>query len=363
MLPNKTAPVLFRSAADQILHNNICQTTISSLAQNKSKSDIFAFLANKLTHRHHQTASKMSSSPIKRMIDIGANLTDPMFRGFYHGSHKHASDFNHMLERAKLNGVEKMIITGGTLSESRQALETANKDSALYSTVGCHPTRCNEFVNHPDGPDAYLSALKDLALSNSSKIVAIGETGLDYDRLQFCAKDTQANYFEQQLSIAEATRKPLFLHNRNSSSDMIQYLTKNRDKFASGGGVVHSFDGSQDDLRAFLDLGLYIGINGCSLKTEDNLQVAKQIPSDRLMIETDCPYCEIRRTHASFKYIKTHFHKTKDASDKSKQVKGRNEPASIIQVLEVLSAIRDADLSTLAEQVYENTNRLFFPFA
>ena len=89
----------------------------------------------------------MSSKNRLRLIDIGANLTDPVFQGIYRGKQKHESDFQAMLTRAQENHVDKIIITGGTLKESQDALQLARTASFLYSTVGVHPTRCNEFEN------------------------------------------------------------------------------------------------------------------------------------------------------------------------------------------------------------------------
>mmetsp|Transcript_53739 Transcript_53739/g.78489 ORF Transcript_53739/g.78489 Transcript_53739/m.78489 type:complete len:104 (-) Transcript_53739:399-710(-) len=79
------------------------------------------------------------------LIDIGANLLDPMFQGIYHGSRKHEADLGAVLDRAWSNGVEKIIITAGTLGEARAALRLARTDPRLYCTVGVHPTRCREF--------------------------------------------------------------------------------------------------------------------------------------------------------------------------------------------------------------------------
>lgn len=302
----------------------------------------------------------MTGKYIKRMIDIGANLTDPMFRGIYHSTKKHSDDFAFMMKRAKEAGVEKMIVTGGSLTDSKEALSIAQENEHLFSTVGCHPTRCGEFETHPDGPDAYLDELRKLIVESRSKVVAIGELGLDYDRLHFCPKETQKLFFERQLSLAESLNLPLFLHNRNSIDDFIEILSRNSNKFSSRGGVVHSFDGTLEDLQRILSMGLYVGINGCSLKTDQNLEVAKMIPSNKLMIETDCPWCEIKKSHASFKHVTTVLQKSKDAKDDKLLVKNRNEPSSLIQVLEVLSSIRNENIEELAEQVWSNTNKLFF---
>ena len=302
-----------------------------------------------------------SVKTVRKMIDIGANLTDPMFRGIYNSSQRHRDDFDDMLKRARDCGVERMIVTGGSLADSKAALILAQNHEGLFSTVGCHPTRCNEFDIHKDGgPRAYLNDMKSLALSDRSRVVAIGELGLDYDRLHFCDKPTQKKYFETQLDLAADLKLPLFLHNRNSIDDFIDILQRNAHKFSTSKGVVHSFDGSLDDVKRILNLGFYIGINGCSLKTEANLEVVKHIPSDRLMIETDCPWCDIKRTHASFKFVESALERSKNATDSKLAVKNRNEPMNLVQVLEVLAAVREEDLDLLAQNVYENTNKLFF---
>lgn len=304
--------------------------------------------------------SQVVTKCARRLIDIGANLTDAMFRGIYHTSQKHNDDFDLMLKRAKIGGVEKIIITGGSLDDSKKALELARLDECLYSTVGVHPTRCEEFNAFKDGPDAYLDELSKLIREGNGKVVAIGELGLDYDRLHFCSKETQRIYFEKQLILVQQTKLPLFLHNRNSTDDFLSILDSSKHMLGSAKGVVHSFDGSQSDLKRILDLGFSIGINGCSLKTEQNLEVAKEIPADKLLIETDCPWCDIRPTHASFKHIKTTFAKSKDASDPSLPVKGRNEPSNLIQILEVLASIRQEDIDQLERTIYDNTIKMFF---
>ena len=165
-----------------------------------------------------------------RFIDIGANLTDRMYSGEYNGSNKHPADLQAVIARAQEAGVEKMIVTGGSLEESRQAVKLAEQHEQLVATVGCHPTRCGEFEADNNDSDAYFDGLLNLAQSNKGKVVAVGEIGLDYDRTKFCEADMQQKYFLKQLNLSEATRLPLFLHCRAAATDLVKILTEHREK-------------------------------------------------------------------------------------------------------------------------------------
>ncbi|KAG7384155.1 TatD DNase [Phytophthora pseudosyringae] len=310
-----------------------------------------------------------------QMIDIGANLTDPVFTGLYRGKQKHESDLTAILARAKTFGVDKIIVTGGNLDESHKALQLAKGNEGdglpqLFSTVGVHPTRCSEFEADGKDPDAYFAEL--LAVCEQGKkegrVVAIGECGLDYDRLEFCDKATQLKYFDKQFQLAEQTRLPLFLHNRNTGGDfygnsfvpvLAEMISKNRSRFSNG--VVHSFTGEKDEMLKLVELGLYIGVNGCSLKTAENLECVKAIPLERLMIETDAPWCDIRATHAGHSHVTTSW-PSKKAEKYAPDclVKGRNEPCTLIQVLEIISAIRGEAQQDVAARVLDNTEKVFF---
>lgn len=105
--------------------------------------------------------------------DIGANLLDSMYQGEYGGKEVHAPDLPAVLERAWASGVEKIIITAGTLAESRQALELARTDERLFCTVGVHPTRCGEFQAFPEGPDAYMAALSAVRFSYVGRVIQL----------------------------------------------------------------------------------------------------------------------------------------------------------------------------------------------
>ncbi|KAJ1978262.1 hypothetical protein H4R35_001974 [Dimargaris xerosporica] len=145
-------------------------------------------------------------------------------------------------------------------------------------------------------------------------------------------------------------------------------IRKHRHRFSTG--VVHSYTGSLEEVQQLLALDLYIGINGCSLKTQDNLAVVAQIPEERLMLETDAPWCDIRPTHASHSHLNSTTSgwapvafdsKKKERFVMGAMIKGRNEPCNIQQVLKVMASVRQVQPEHLASIVYRNTCRVFFP--
>lgn len=280
-----------------------------------------------------------------RMIDIGCNLVDPVFRGIYRGKQRHGDDLVDVLGRAFGVGVAGIVVTAGTLQESRDALGLIREVQGarqeiprLWTTVGVHPTRCDEFEGFPGGSDRYLQELLEVLEDGQKRghVVAVGECGLDYERVQFCSKETQLRNFPLHFKLTEQSGLPLFLHNRESTEDLVGILRANRSRYSKA--VVHSFTGTREELAMLLedDLGLSIGINGCSLKTKENLEVVAEIPLERLLIETDAPWCDIRTTHASHSLVKTHWDYSKKPEkhsglEKSNVlVKGRTEPCQLM---------------------------------
>ena len=272
--------------------------------------------------RQHTSPSLAMSSSTLSYIDAGANLLDSMYQGTYHSKQRHEPDLDLVLQRAYDKGVHKIISLAGTIQESEELMELiCNLDSSnnngskvqVFGTVGVHPTRCGEvFADKIDSStddeetsttwipktESQQNDIKQKLINLVTKgkksgiVVAIGECGLDYARLQFCPKDIQQLGLRAQLEVASTSNLPLYLHNRESGDDLYEILSEYKDKLSNDGnegirGIVHSFDESIDIAKQFMSLGLYIGINGCSLKTEENLNVAKQIPLDRLILETD----------------------------------------------------------------------------
>lgn len=362
-------------------------------------------------------------------IDIGLNLLDHYYRGFYHGHKIHREDTENVIERARKMGVKALIITAGTLQETRDAVEfiknynkkhninnnnssSSNNNSnnsnnnadnnnnnvvRLYCTAGCHPTRTqaefHHFYNqkyhqsldntspipniHQLVTDYFLEFDNFLAANSSSHIIcAVGECGLDYDRLHFSTVEYQKLGFPPQLQLAAKYQLPLFLHDRNTNGDFLKVLKANLKLISPHSGVAHSFTGSLQEAKDLLSLGIDIGINGCSLKTEENLRVVKELPLERLHIETDAPYCGIKKTHASYSLITSHFpiynNKSNDelSTDLFQQLqldnqgfgflmRDRNEPATIVQVAECIGKIQNRTMREVVEKTYENTRKLF----
>ena len=222
--------------------------------------------------------------------------------------------------------------------------------------MGVHPCAAKSF-DAPGGssPAAQLAALKALAqrARDAGTAVAFGEIGLDYDRLFLTGKEQQQRYFAAQLDVAVDVQLPLFLHMRAAADDFVRLLEPALQRLPRR-GLVHSFTGSAEEMRRLVELGLDIGVNGCSLKTEENVAVVREIPLERLQIETDGPWCEMRASHASAKYLGDDAPVLPKAVKKEKwtedcMVKGRNEPATISHVAHVIAKIKGITVEEVCE--------------
>jgi len=208
-----------------------------------------------------------------QLVDIGANLTHESFR----------HDFDAVLQRAHAHGVIQMVVTGASHSGSDHAMELARRHpGTLYATAGVHP---HHAVDYSDVTDAHLREL-----ARAPEVRAVGETGLDYNR-NYSPRNVQLEVFERQLRIAADIGKPLFLHQRDAHHDFLALLKRYRDKVPAA--VVHCFTDTHESLRDYLALDCHIGITGwiCDERRGTHLrEFVREIPADRLLIETDAPY-------------------------------------------------------------------------
>ncbi|KAJ5079385.1 deoxyribonuclease tatdn1-related [Anaeramoeba ignava] len=294
-----------------------------------------------------------------RFIDIGANLTDQNYYGIYQKKKVHESDLESVFERSLFYGVEKTIVTGATLNSSQKAFELCKQHKTAYFTCGVHPSSAHD-LKKDGNEEEYLAKMLKLIQESQGLCVAIGEMGLDYDRLWYTTKEEQKEVFQKQFELVDKINLPLFLHSRNATKDFVDILQKNRSRFKEG--VVHSFTGPLEELKALLDLNMYIGVNGCSLKQKENLEMVKEIPIERMMLDTDCPYCEIRQSHPTGGFRKTVFEAVrKEKFIKGKCVKGRIEPCFIRHVAEAIAVIKNQSIEDISKIIFENTMKVFFP--
>lgn len=229
-----------------------------------------------------------------------------------------------------------------------------------------HPCSTQDFDTHTGGPDALIKDLKLLVeeAKQDGTAVAFGEIGLDYDRLFLSPKETQLKYFHRQMALATELQMPLFLHSRACHEDFERIMKENLDKLPKR-GLVHSFTGTIEEMQSLVAMGFDIGVNGCSLKTEENLAVIKELPLERLQIETDGPWCEIRPSHASSQYLKDYSGPPMPKGVKKEKwqsglmVKGRNEPVAITQVAHVIARVKGVSTQEVCAAAWHNSIRMF----
>ncbi len=257
------------------------------------------------------------------LIDIGVNLG--------HESFDHDRDT--VMAAARAAGIGQMIVTGTSVMGSIKAAELAGlHPGVLYSTAGVHPHDASTF-----GIDT--SAMLHRILQQP-QVVAVGETGLDFNR-DFSPRPLQEQAFAEQLALAVLTRMPIFLHQRDAHERFMGLLREQRANLVRG--VVHCFTGTREELHDYLDLDMYIGITGwiCDERRGQVLQeLVKDIPADRLLLETDAPYLTPRTL-------------------RPKASSRRNEPAHLIWVLEMVAQCTGRAPGVLAAETTRNARDFF----
>ena len=255
-------------------------------------------------------------------IDIGINL---MHRSFN-------LDREAVVKNAFDAGVYPLIITGTSVRSSEIAADYAKKHKDIYSTAGVHPhdaKSCNERT---------IDTLRKLA--KTPQVVAIGECGLDYDR-DFSPRDIQRKWFSEQIKLAKETGLPLFLHERAAFSDFKAILSEHKEICSKS--VVHCFTGTKQELDAYLSLGCYIGITGwiCDERRGLNLRsIVKNIPIEKLMIETDAPFLTPRNL-------------------RERPIDNRNEPVYLPHIAAEIAKCRGESTEFLANETTKNAKNFF----
>lgn len=257
-----------------------------------------------------------------QFIDSHCHIDGPEYDG----------DRLEVIARALDAGVSTMLDvgTGDPHSDAfARAVALAEQNEAIYAAVGVHPHDAKLFDETAE------RRLIELA-QQSSRVVAWGEIGLDY-HYDHSPRDVQQSVFRRQLRIARRLNLPVVIHSREADDDTINLIRAELDGYGPA-GVLHCFGGSLQMARAAIELGFYISFAGnlTFKKAEDLRAVARQLPLDRLLIETDCPYL----TPVPFRGK-------------------RNEPARVVQTARCLADLHEESVEAIARATTDNFHRLF----
>lgn len=265
----------------------------------------------------------------------------------YYDCHTHVNfaafkdDADATIKRAQDAGVG-MIMVGTQYDTSADAVRVAESHENVYAAIGLHPIHSTK--SHHDekefgeGGKEFTSrgevfdAAKYEALAQSPKVVAIGECGLDYYRLEEDTKKTQEETFVQQIEMANRLNKPLMLHIRNAYEDSLALLKAH----AKVKGDVHFFAGDWNIAKQFLDFGFTLSFTGVLTFARDYDEVVRNAPLDMLLTETDAPYVAPKPYRGK-----------------------RNEPAYVVEVVKAIAEIRGEPLEKVTEQLAANARRVF----
>lgn len=236
-------------------------------------------------------------------------------------------DRESVIQHAFEASVNRMVVVGFDEETIPLAIDIANEHPSIYAAVGWHP------VDAIDYREDHLDWLEKL--SSHPKVVALGEMGLDY-HWETSPKEVQKEVFRKQIHLAKKVEMPIIIHNREATDDVIQILQE--ENASEVGGIMHCFSGTRDDLKPCLDLNFHISLGGpVTFKNAKEIkEVAKMIPLDRLLIETDAPF------------LAPHPYRGK-----------RNEPAYVKLVAEEIARLREMDFEELAQITTKNACNFF----
>jgi TatD DNase family protein len=251
------------------------------------------------------------------LIDTHAHLHDPVFD----------PDRDTVIHTARQDGVDTMVTIGTDLATSQKAVELARKHDFIYATVGVHPHEVKDLQ------EGFYQFLEQLALQ--PKVVAYGEIGLDYYYMH-SPKDSQQKHFREQIRLAKELELPLVIHTRQAAEETLAILQE--EKADEIGGVFHCYTGNLATAKAAIAMNFFISFSGILTFTKavDLQAVARELPIQHLLVETDCPYL------APIPY-------------RGK----RNEPAHVRHVAEKLAQIKGLPYEEIARITTQNAKRLF----
>ncbi|MGM7684072.1 TatD family hydrolase [Cytobacillus sp. Hm23] len=246
-------------------------------------------------------------------------------------AHLNATQFDEdvvdVINRAKMEGVSHIVVVGFDRQTITRAMELTEMYDFIYAAVGWHPVDAIDMV------DEDLSWIEELA--SHPKVIAIGEMGLDYywDK---SPKDVQKEVFRKQIKLAKKVSLPIIIHNREATADVLQILEE--ENAEQVGGIMHCFTGSVEVAKKCIDMNFYISLGGpvTFKNAKKPKEVAKDIPLENLLIETDCPY------------LAPHPYRGK-----------RNEPSYVKYVAESIAHLKGITVEEVSEKTTLNAKKLF----
>lgn len=251
------------------------------------------------------------------LFDTHVHLNDDQFK----------EDIEEVIKRAQEAGVSNMVVVGFDRATITRAMELIEKYDFIYASIGWHP------VDAIDMLDEDLAWIEEL--SSHPKVVAIGEMGLDY-HWDKSPRDIQKEVFRKQIRLAKKVNLPIVIHNREATADIVEILKEEHAEVV--GGIMHCYSGSPEVAKECLDMNFYISLGGpvTFKNAKKPKEVAVEVPLDKLLIETDCPY------------LAPHPYRGK-----------RNEPAYVKLVAEQIAELKGLTFEEVAAATTQNARKLF----
>lgn len=250
------------------------------------------------------------------LIDSHVHLDKKQFDG----------DREYIIANLQKNGIEAVVNIGADIESSRKSVELAKKHDNIYATVGVHPHNAKDLTAE------MLEEMEKLA--KEDKVVAIGEIGLDY-HYDNSPRDIQRDWFRKQIKLAKKLDLPIVVHSREADEDTLKILKEESQGLKA---VIHCFSSDRPMMKEFVDLGFYIAIGGpvTFKKTDELKEVAKIVPIEKLLVETDAPY------------LSPHPYRGK-----------RNEPIFVRHTAELIAKLRGMTIEDFTLQTNQNTKAIF----
>ncbi len=251
------------------------------------------------------------------LFDTHVHLNDEQFN----------EDLQEVIERAKEVGISYMVVVGFNRPTIERAISLVKEYDFLYASIGWHP------VDAIDMTDEDLAWIEEMAAN--PKVVALGEMGLDY-HWDKSPHEVQKEVFRRQISLAKKLKLPIIIHNRDATEDVVQILRE--ENAEEVGGIMHCFSGSAETAKECIEMNFHISLGGpvTFKNAKKPKRLAIEVPLDRLLIETDCPY------------LAPHPYRGK-----------RNEPAYVKLVAEQVAELKEISFEEVAQKTTENAKKLF----